>query len=1627
VISRKRVFRGVGFVALAVATLVIAIVAALQIPAVGTWAGRRLLGLAPLNPGYSLEARSVGGTWLGSLELRDVILRHGDTTLARVDWVRVEYNPVRLLGAPTLRSVVVRGGQITAHARDSTWDIAQAFRSSGDTASGSPLAIGRLAIEQVSLAAHRSPDSVVAIEHVTIRAHDIVLGDRTLLQLDTLAGTMTSSWNPGIPVTVGARGALARDVIRLDSLAITSSRSQVSGRVVLPRQFDDARQVGQLAVNLRASPLAMADLAPLFPALRPEGSLEADIAASATGREVTGTVDARLGEATLRLKGSTLAGVDAPVRMRLDGEFKNVDPARVLRDAAPAKLQGTVGFALDGARLAQSDGHGEIRFEQRRTRQRVAHFALTTEIRNGRAELRLRGASGAIGGLVRGWIRPFDSLPTYALGGDVTLPVADSTTIVRFDVSGQGATRNRARISGRVDLAIGGGRIRARGQVAGDSATYRLEGTIAKVALEQFVADTQLGPVSGRFTLSGRGFDPDRAQATARLDLDDIRYHDQTLRGGTVRANVRDARATVRATGAIGDGRLVMLAQAARIDSGVTFTVDSALFERMDLGALLGQPALEGPLTFRAVAEGRIAGQTRVVRARATIDTVTLRGIQVAEGRAQILIENARSHYEIALRTSGGSLHARADAANSAYRFEGSLDSLNVGALLARSDLTTDLHGHVAGSFTGPSLAGGTAHVDVALRESRFNEATLGPGTARLDVRSGQLTGRFAIDSGDARIALDLTGAMSEQQTQLAVNGSVRVLRLERWTRDTMLKGEGKARVDLRATSDSSGLQSAVGTLSADARIGTLRIDTLYAKLDPGAGLVVDTLMLRSNVARFDGAGRLALDDGSATDTFRVSGRFGDLSPLRGLLATEQLSLDSAAVAVTVTGPASRRDVAATGYARRFLYANTLVEQLDAEGTATLGNSLDAVSGKIELRGLANRSIVVRSATVTGTYDSTFTLEGKADLGHGVGIDLATAGDRSAAATTIRFERVDLTEGGRVWKLQQEATMVLATRSIRVEEFDLRTGERRVAMNGIVSFADSSDFTVQIDQLELTGLARAGLLNVPGAFNATLELRGPALSPVLAGNVFLALNEDGSSGVQSELRWTRRGLRLNASALDEDEHTFLVAGSLPWGFALAQPDNSDAGFVLLREPGDSLQLDIRGEEFDLGFFQPFLPAYTADNLRGQLFVDARVWGTPDHAAARGTASVAGLGLDAPLNGVSYRNGRVKASLEGAVVHLDTLFLETGKQQRLAANGNITLQPLTDPRLDLTGDLQDFAVANEGLLEARATGVIQIKGTLANPMITGSLVMGHTEFNAPAVAAVDVQDVTLTPEDRLEVARHFGPRVLRSADAPIRVLDRFGLDLDVRLPEQVWFRRQATPKIDIEVTGRIRVQQQPNQEMQFFGTVEPLPGRSTLDLFGRTFELTGGDIALNGPVEQARINVTAQYSPPIEGGSDDNNVVVNVRATGQLDSLGLDFSADPSMSRDDIVSYIVTGRPASDNPLIAQSSGSQGENLVLGQLTEALTDVVSRQLGFDVFQIKQEPAQGLVLTAGRYLTPRFYASLQQPLELGADARRLPGTTLGPGFELQYRLRSWLRLNMRGGSLPTGILFRGRYAY
>lgn len=1608
-------------VAAVVAALLIAIVAALQIPLVATWTARRLLTLAPLNPGYRLDIGRAGGTWLGSLELRDVTLRHHDRELVRLHRVRVTYNVFRLASSRAVRSVDVQGLDVTARRDSGGWDIARAFRTGQGTAAagGTKLSVGRLDVVDANASAQRAPDSVMAIRDVRIAARDLVVGSLEHVLLDTLRARLESSWNPANPVAILARGSVRRDAFVLDTLALHSARSALAGRAVLPRQLDDARQVDQLSVTLRATPLALADLAPIVPSIRPAGLLHLEIDADGLGRLVAGTVRARLGDATVLLDGSMLAGADAPVRLRLEGDVRSLDPARVLRNAAPGRITGTVSLALDGERLDRSSGRVRARLEQRRPDgRRAAHVNLVADIVDGRADAQLRGAAGRVNALARGWARAFDSIPQYAASGTVQLPTADSSLTVQFRVAGRDA-----RMEASAATTLAGGRVAMRGGVDLDSARYQLNGTIEEVDLAALIDDTLAGPVSGRLALDGRGFDSDSVVASARVDVSRVAYRGQVLSDLVAHARIANARAAIRATGALDSGRVLLVGTARRTGAVIAFSLDSALVEQLNPGKLLGRPDLERSLTVRGQASGRVGPDVRVIRAQASLDPDSFGTVRVAEARANALLTAARGRFETTLRTNRGTLRARGERAPapgaSGWTFEGTVDSLDLGGLLGGGLPETSIAATITGSLSGAPLDRGRGQVALELLPSRVNDARVGPGTARLEMTAGRLAGSISLPSGDARAMLTVTGRLDASRSEIGVTGTAQLAGLERWLGDSLFDGGAQAHLALHVALDSARLRSADGTLRATGRIGRLALDTLYVKLDPGEGITIDTLIVRSTAGRMDGGGRFALDTAGPPATLRVNGRLQDLAAVGRLVRLEPLSLDSAGFSLVVSGTPAERDIAATGFAHRFLYANTLVERLRADVRATAADTgLTALDGEVDVRGVATRALTIQRLTAAATYDSSLVLQAAADLGAGVTVSLEGSGTRDDSTMTARVTEFALTEGGRRWTLEHDTAVVIRRADgLAAHDLELRAGDRRVAIEGVASFRDSSDLTVRVLGLDLNALEHAGLVPAGGVLDASLTLRGPAAQPRLTGDVSLELP---AGSVEASVTWNARALRVRVSALDREGRELTASGRLPWGLTLA-------GLAIRRDPRDTLDLELRSAGFDIGFFQHFLPAGTITNLRGELVADAHVGGSADAPAARGDLTISDLGLEMPLIDVRYRRGTFAATLGGKVMRVDTLALSTGDDQRLAATGSVTLEPLSNPALDLTAQLDDFVLSNAGVLEARATGNAHLGGTVAAPMVSGSFVVSRAEFHAAGGAVLDVQDVTLTAEDSLTMARHFGPRMLAGADPRARLLDRVGLDLDVRLPQQAWFRREAAPSINVEVTGRVHIRQQPGEEMEFFGTAEILPGQSTLDVFGRTFELTGGDVVLDGPATQIKLDVTAQYRPPVEGGSEENGVLVTVVASGHVDSLNLAFTSDPNMSRDDIVSYIVTGRPASDNPLLGGTGDARGEKLVLSQLGEALTDVVGRELGFEVFQIRQEPEQGLVLTAGRHVTSRLYASLKQPLELGGEASRLPGTTLGPGFELQYRLLPWLRLNIRGGSLPTGILLLGRYAY
>ncbi|MGH7510425.1 MAG: translocation/assembly module TamB domain-containing protein [Gemmatimonadales bacterium] len=1615
-----RLLRGLGVLCLSVLLLLLAVVAALQIPAVATWAGRRLVTLAPLQPGYRIEIGRVSGDWLTGLRLREIRLLQGARALAEVEQLRMSYDPRHLLGSATrIESLSVHGARMIARRGPEGWDIAGAFGGSSDTAAGTGvIVVEHLEIDSAQLTAALSPDTLVRVRDLTVRANQVVLGRRVLLELDTLHATIIPPAQAELPLELAAAGALTSETIRLEPFLIRSARTRVAGRVILPRELGAGDRAGELKVRIRAAPLDLADLAALYPPATPEGDLWLDVNASGEGSLITTTLGARLGEATVRLEGNTLLDRDSPALYRLNGELSALDPSDLLRDAPVGSINGKVEVDLQGDELTSLDGSANLRLADSRIGGTpVPSLDLDADVRQGRANVELRGRLAGSRITARGWLRPFDSIPSYRLAGTArSIPggaelaralagsAGDPDLSVHFRLAGRGVTREDAALSGRVRLAavrspgeplsLGGaavqmheGRLRARpellvggGRVTGlllaslrDPITYELRGgTIERVDLGRLLDDTLAAPVSGHFALAGRGLSPEEANVTLRLRLDSLRYRGRRLDHLVALARLQKERVTVRLNSEVQGGTFALHAAARPFDSPQAFTADSVVAERLDLGSLIGRPDLSGPVTLHGAGSGRWGPGVRAVQGRVTIERSRLGEIEIAGGA----------------------------------RF------------------TASAPGGVADSLTG--------RLEMELLRSRINDAELGPGTIELSLANGEAKGSIRVQGADGQLSADLSGQLTGEVRRFVTDGTLRLEHLARWTGDSGQDGRMEARFALKTLLDSTGVIGVGGTVTAFGGIGGARVRSLHAVLEPDTGsIVVDTLLLRSNVAILDGSGSIGLRENRPGDTLRIVGRAGDINPLARLAGVDSLTLDSARIALTLSGPPGNRRIAAGGFAHRLLYFSTLVEQLDAEVLALVDTAgLGAIAGKVRVQGLASGAVGVREAQFAGRYDSLITLQGDASLEHGVRLRIALEGAARGDTTKLRLGRLGMTEGGRTWELARPAGLALLPDGVEVDDFVLHTAGRQVALDGLLAFRDTSNLTLRLDSVELGSLNEAGLAPVPGRLDGLLHLTGPARAPVLDGQLSLTLHDgeqEDLGQIESALEWTRRGLELTAVAAHQQRGNLTVAGTLPWGFTLA-PEDTSAAFSVVRQPGDSIDLSVRADSFEIALLRFFVPDQTARGLRGKLAMDARVRGTPEKPSADGEIRLADLGFEIPAINVDYERGRLAGALDGALLRIDTLLLHTGADRELAAHGEVRLLPLTNPALALDVRLSDFTISNSARLRATASGRAGLGGTFETPVLSGTLRVGPAEFFATGASGIAVEDVELTPEDRLELARHFGPGALARADGREGFLERFRMDLDLRLADQVWFRRREAPELNVEVSGRIRLRQEPGGEMRFYGAVEPVPGRSTLDLYGRTFGLTGGEIILQGPVEQTLIDVTAEFRVATQAGPEDDGVVINVAARGRPDSLALEFSSEPEMPQEDMISYIVTGRPSSASPLVTQSGGGgEGGELVLSQLTEVVSGAVGQELGFDVFQIRQDGTQGLTLVAGRYLSPRFYVSLQQPLELSGQAEQVPGANLGPGFELQYRMSPRLWVNMRGGSLPSGVLLRGRHAY
>jgi translocation and assembly module TamB len=582
---------------------------------------------------------------------------------------------------------------------------------------------------------------------------------------------------------------------------------------------------------------------------------------------------------------------------------------------------------------------------------------------------------------------------------------------------------------------------------------------------------------------------------------------------------------------------------------------------------------------------------------------------------------------------------------------------------------------------------------------------------------------------------------------------------------------------------------------------------------------------------------------------------------------------------------------------------------------------------------------------------------------------------------------------------------------------------------------------VRIDSLPLRGFTE--LSNFPwvdGEVNGRFDLVGSAQAPQATGDVTVALKSRGKAvgRITGNLDGDASGLRFRVGATPKKGDSLSVRGEVPIAVALASVDSTAR--MLHPIPDGALNIDVASKAFPLVALEPLLDQNVARDFRGTLSLDVKLRGTLGDPRLSGTIGLTGARVRLPQLGTVYDKGEAAVVLDDREIRLTSARIQAGSG-RFEAKGKVRLEEAADtgkaPRFafDLSSSLQAFPVIGARDLRSKLSGTLELGGTSEAPVLTGSVTAENATFTLTARSSTHAaSDVTLTAADLRVVERRFGYDAARSEKVRGRRFDAAALRLDIKLGANIWVRRRSDPVTAVELTGDVKIEKEPGQPLQAFGAIKPLPGRSFVELAGRRFNLKGGAVDLNGPLETARLELHTEYRPTSQTTTSGSDVLITADVEADTGKIAVTLGSTPLMDQRDIMSYLMTGGPATTNPTITTGPtqtdpASTGAAMAVNAALGTVAGSAGQKLGLDVVQILQDLQGAQTLVAGKYVSPDLYLGFRQPL-VQATASRDTGPETGTDvmeFEVEYAAFRDVLLNLQGAGSEFRVFLRLRSGY
>ena len=1558
-----------------------------------------------------------------------------------------------------------------------------------DTSAGLPIQIDRVTVTDGGLRTHfyaDGRDSTAQVRNLQVRARDLQTAPSFTGRLDTLdlhARLPTDTTD----LHLAAKGRLGTTELRLDTLRLDSPRSRVRGGGRLRFATSPDASEDDVNVRLRANPLVLGDLTPILPTLdvNPTEALTLDLQVTGSGRTLTATTDASFStggtlSATATAPLSTDSTAAGPLHYRLDAEIDRLTTSLLgPTDPSENQLSATASVDLRGPSLAALDGTAALQIRDTRWGGfTMTNTTLESTVRDGTAEVDAQSTVNDATVSVTGQTRPLDAAPSATLMArtqnlDVSTFAPDAgiesdlsaavemkgTALGAPDMTLDATVRlspsrfNTQRLTdGTVSLSLGpkqaqmngrltlpDGRLSAAGSLQRDEseafALDRLQ--LEDVDLAALAGDTTESRVSGTIQASGRGRSTEALRLKASATLSDSHYGAYHLSSLSARGTLDDGTLNAQTDLVLNNGNWSLAVTGQPLADPLTMRLSEGRFRDVDIGPFLQDTTQSSNLSGSL--QGQLAGTSPSalrLTASATLDSSRVNRQIIDGASVQFRLQDGNLATDGTVSTPEGRASWTAaarpfDAVPSYQLTDGTFEALDVGALAGLPGLRTALSGQLTADGRGTDASSLSLDADLSLAPSTLNDASLSQGRLSMDVADGGATadGTVSLAGGTLRLdgrvdslattpAYDLQAAAGRLDVAALAGRDSLTARLD--TLQWSLAGQGADPSTLTATTQlrADGAQWDQFRVHALNVAGTLR----------GGRLSLDTLGLDSNVLAGQGRGTLALTDTTASSSLALDATVTDLQPVQRLVGADRLRLQEGTVTARIYGSATNQRFDGRMELSGLTYND--IQLTDAEINAN-GTRRNESLRQLEIDGtlgyLSVPTLAVERTRVNATYDGT-----DADVSSTIQLDASHRADLRATVTpngeqtTVSLSRLNLRMGPDQWALAQEATLT-AGAEYRINNLLLRSGEQQLSADGVVDFEGDQNLSVAAQEVRLGEISPLfGFSGLGGTLTGEMDLTGPAVAPTLDGRLALDLRSDDTpvGTMRLDVGYDSLAVGIDASLTHTDGGTLTATGTLPTDLRLDATTPVEVG----ERP---VQLALSTERFPVNWVDPFLDPETVRGVRGTVAADVTVGGLLNDPELKGTASLQNGGAYLPALGTTYRNARATFAFADDQVALDSAAVESGNNGRLQASGVINFPQLTVGTFDLSLNASNFlAVDTRAYRRAIINGSMELQGTTQQPELNGTVEVqsadvSYTEATAAGEAATSV---ALSQEDQLTLETRFGVRTTAADTTTYDAYEALAMDLTVRIRRDTWLRSQSTPEMNIQFTGDLDLSKTPNEDPQVYGTIQVVEGRSTLRQFGQEFQISEGALTFNGDPYLPYLNLTALYEQRARS-SQESEVRITLSLEGRPDDLTPTLSSEPPMDTRNILSYLATGRPADE--LFSGGSGQNGggnlgTQVLLGQATNLVENLAANELGMDVVRLQIRTSGTSYLTLGRYLTPRLFVSIEQPVTT-SNLNGSQSTAYLPDLTMEYQLTDTLLLRALNtqNSLQLNLLFE--YAY